>query len=151
MAIKLSSENSLELKRIERILRELELRAKNVVLRDIPVKYSETDYKVNNILPAVDEKWTAYCSGMQFGGYDKHSWLYTSFKTPSCLDDEQLKFTLNVENKTGVWDGNNPQCILYVNGELVQGLDYWHHEYDLEKNTQYEIYVYNYTGTEKAW
>ena len=41
---------------------------------------------------------------------------------------------------------NDPQLILYVNGELKQGLDANHTDYAFTENGIYDIYLYAYTG-----
>lgn len=77
-------------------------------------------------------------------GADKHCWLHFSFRTPAAQPNTELV----LECATGIkgWDANNPQGLLYLNGEMVQGLDINHTEAFLEPNTHYDAYAYMYTA-----
>ncbi len=77
-------------------------------------------------------------------GADKHFWLRFSFHTPTAREGTQylLRCTTGIQG----WDANNPQGLLYLNGEMVQGLDINHTEAFLEPDTHYSALVYLYTG-----
>ena len=77
-------------------------------------------------------------------GPDKHLWLRFNFRTPKAEDGSRymLRCTTGI---TG-WDANNPQGLLYLNGEMAQGLDINHTEAFLQPDTEYRALVYLYTG-----
>ena len=139
------------LKKTEKFVSEIKSRIKETVLDLMPVKYIECEYKTDNCLPSVDDSWCNYEKGARFGGYDKHFWMYTKFKTPECKDGCELRFTLETSYHNAFSCSLNPQCILYVNGKMVQGLDLNHTEYVLQPEQEYKIYIYLYTGLYEAF
>lgn len=138
-------------KKAEKIISELNMRIKKPVITGLSVKYIECGYKKDNTLPNVTEEWSVYKKGGRLGGYNKHFWLHTSFKTGLCPKDSELRFSLSTSYSGAFNSSRNPQSILYVNGKLVQGLDLNHIEYDLEPETDYDIYIYLYTGLYDAY
>ena len=77
-------------------------------------------------------------------GGDRHCWLHFSFRTPAAQPGTELVLECN----TGIkgWDANNPQGLLYLNGQMAQGLDINHTEAFLEPDTDYDAYAYMYTA-----
>lgn len=53
-------------------------------------------------------------------GRDAHYWFHRRFTAPAAAEGQQLFFQLRTGNE-GSWDSVNPQGIVYLNGELVQG------------------------------
>lgn len=138
-------------KRIEKVLSEINMLRRKKLVNLLPADVLACEYKKNNILPKVDENWETYEIGQRFGGYDKHFWIYKKFVTPACEKHNQLKFSLATTYAYTLRDMRNPQCILYINGKMVCGLDLNHLEYDLEPETEYEMYIYLYTGLYEAY
>ncbi len=138
-------------KRMEKILSEINMLRRKKVINLLPADTKECGYKENNELPVVDDTWKKYEIGQRFGGYDKHFWLYKKFRTPECEENHQLKFSLATTFAGSFNNSRNPQCILYLNGKMVCGLDLNHLEYDLEPETEYEMYIYLYTGLFEAY
>ncbi len=138
-------------KRIEKILSEIDMLRREKLVNLLPADFLECGYKQNNDLPIVDGNWQKYEIGKRFGGYDKHFWIYKKFTTPGCRENHQLKFSLATSFAHAFQNSRNPQCILYLNGKMVCGLDLNHLEYDLEPETEYEMYIYLYTGLYEAY
>ena len=65
----------------------------------------------------------------------------TSFTTPSSDDLRTLYFQLNTDRHEK-WDADNPQVVVFLNGELVQGMDVNHNRCELEYDTEYDMYLY---------
>lgn len=108
--------------------------------RDIEnIGYLVADYKTDNVFPSLD-KFTPFVGKNWFAMKDTHYWFHFTFK--SAFDDEFLKIKTSAEG----WDANNPQFLLYLNGEMVQGLDVNHVEFLLEKGKEYDAYLYAYTS-----
>ena len=107
------------------------------------VEYCPTEYKKDNTPPA--EGWMPYNPDIPLKGCDAHFWLRTSFTTPRVGEDEQLVLR-TVTGKEGDWDATNPQGIVYLNGEMVQGLDTNHTEILLESEKHYDLFNYFYVG-----
>lgn len=133
-------------KRIEKILSEIEL-VRRTEIQKLPAKYIECGYKTDNILPPVTDDWKNFDENTIIGGYDNHCWIYTEFKTPkSTGEHSRILLKLLSGYSENFHSSRNPQCILYINGELVQGLDLNHDEYILKPETEYKIYLYYFSG-----
>lgn len=74
------------------------------------------------------EPWKAFDTDNQhWYGPDKHYWFRNEITVPESFDGKNLWIRIH----TGLddWDdGRNPQFLLFVNGEIVQGLDINHRE-----------------------
>ncbi|MBQ7329437.1 MAG: alpha-mannosidase [Oscillospiraceae bacterium] len=100
------------------------------------------DYKQSNTPPENGWQPCRFLSGA-----DKHFWLRFSLNTPQ--PREGAEYLLQCRTGPKGWNPENSQGLLYLNGEMVQGLDLNHIEAFLEPETQYSAYVYLYTGGEK--
>ncbi len=107
------------------------------------VEYIKSDYKIDNNMP--DGNWQAFTSDSRMTGYDSHYWLRATFKTPPAKPNTSyyIKCTTGFE---GQWDATNPQGLIYLNGEMVQGIDTNHTEIYLEPDTEYVMHNYFYVG-----
>lgn len=121
------------------------------VIYEIPeVKYIPYGYKSAQEIPKVDESWQKFCRNERIYGKDKHFWFYTEIKTPSISGTQQLVFEI-VTGHEDEWDATNPQGLLYLNGEIVQGIDVNHRQVPIEANKEYKILLYFYTGMEESY
>lgn len=121
--------------------------ARKTVLDEIPYQYVETEYKHDNTLPQVTDKWSSSEENNAFCGWDKHYWFHAQLTTPEMIDGKQIYLYV-----PKIFENNdliNPQSILYLNGEMICGLDVNHREVALEFEKHYDIYIYYYTGTNK--
>lgn len=89
-------------------------------------------YKKDNSFPV--DGWEPFPRGTYMHGKDEHFWIRVTFKTPPQKENTSyyLKCTTGFE---GQWDATNPQGLIYLNGEMVQGCDTNHTEVYLEPNT----------------
>ncbi|MEG2669883.1 MAG: alpha-mannosidase, partial [Oscillospiraceae bacterium] len=107
---------------------------------------AETPYKTDNVLPKIDCNFKEVKPGERWGGKkDCHYWFYKKIVT----NTDDVEFSLKT-GREGEWDADNPQFIVYLNGEIVQALDTNHTTLLLEKAGEYEIYLYAYTGTKEG-
>lgn len=116
----------------------------NIKLYDLEgVEYVKCGYKTDNSFP--ESGWQPFTADTKMTGRDAHYWLRASFKTPPKKENTSyyIKCTTGFE---GEWDGTNPQGIIYLNGEMVQGVDTNHTEIYLEPDTEYTMYNYFYLG-----
>ncbi len=109
------------------------------------VEYVKCDYKTDNTFPSDDADWAPFTKDTRMTGRDAHYWIRASFKTPPKKDNTSyfIKCTTGYE---GEWDGTNPQGLIFLNGEMVQGIDTNHTEVYLEPDTEYTMYNYFYLG-----
>lgn len=107
------------------------------------LEFVKTGYKTDNTPPQTG--WQPFPDAGIAGGKDEHYWFRASFKTPKVPDDEQLYLGVHTGYNRN-WDIVNHQCLLYLNGEMVQGCDLNHTEAYLQPDTEYEVYNYYYVG-----
>ena len=110
------------------------------------IEYFETEYKTDNVLPGDEHDWQPLDAGTVLTGYNKHFWIRFSLDTPGVAENEGLYLTVGTSFTRSGWNEFNPQGLLYLNGEIVQGLDIAHTEYKLEPERHYDAYVYFYTS-----
>lgn len=97
------------------------------------------------------EPFTAfYSQAMRWYGPDKHYWFRTNIKVPDEFDKKPI--WLHIRTQLEHWDDSrNPQFLVFVNGEVVQGLDINHREILLTEcaniGDEYQIDLQAYTGT----
>ncbi|MDD6484486.1 MAG: alpha-mannosidase [Clostridiales bacterium] len=108
---------------------------------------AETDYKKSNELP--DTKNFRPVSEFKLAGADRHFWMYSKIPPTKACEGKRLYFSLS-GGDNHKWNVANPQCLVYLNGEMIQGLDINHTELPLNFDTEYEMYIYYYTGMEDA-
>ncbi len=101
-------------------------------------------YKKGNTPPT--EGWNKCGESILFTGMDEHYWFRAKLHTPAVGEDEYLVLRATT-GREGGWDATNPQGLLYLNGEMVQGLDTNHTEAYVESDTDYTVHNYFYLGT----
>ena len=115
-------------------------------LPELRFEYLPCGYKSNNMLPGDSENWKTFSKNSRVSGCDSHYWFRTKFKTPEKNNEnEEIYFRL-LTGKEGEWDATNPQGLLYLNGQILQGLDINHTDAILEFDTEYDMYIYFYVG-----
>ena len=99
------------------------------------------DYKTDNTIPALSSM-TPFEQGAWWGnGWDTHAWF--RFTVTPTAPNSFLR--IETDRKKG-WDADNPQFILYVNGEMKQGLDINHRESPLTAGAPADVAIYAYVG-----
>ncbi|MDE6944441.1 MAG: alpha-mannosidase, partial [Lachnospiraceae bacterium] len=99
-------------------------------------KYKEGNY----IHPEDAEKdltpWESFdCQNMHWYGKDRHYWFKTVYRVPEELDGKRM--WMHVRTQIDEWDdAKNPQFLLFVNGEVVQGIDMNHRDVFLRLKAQ---------------
>ena len=87
---------------------------------------------IDEIKKAPEEGWIDFKTG-DLWGEESHGWFKTSVKVPEEFEGQTI--ALSFHTFLGDWDNTtNPQFILYVNGEHIQGLDINHQETILTHN-----------------
>ena len=104
-------------------------------------------YKKGHTPP--ENGWIEMLPQTDLQGCDAHYWVKGEFKTPQ-VDDNSYLVLEAFTGKEGEWDATNPQGLLYLNGEMIQGYDTNHTESFLEADTQYEMYNYMYMGMQDS-
>jgi len=122
-----------------------------ILIDTVPIEEMEmirAGYKKDERPPMPDCSWEKLRYSQCIDEVDAHYWIYKKLKTPARTNSNYriyLDFRTSLEN---YWYATNPQCLLYLNGQLVQGLDREHTDALLEFGTEYDIQLNMYTGTE---
>ncbi len=107
------------------------------------ITYCISGYKTDNTPP--QGPWLPWGRLDIFSGKDRHYWFHLHFTTPAPQEGKVLYFQMTTGHE-GRWDTVNPQGIVYLNGELYQGVDINHTDVLLQPDTEYDMYVYMYTS-----
>ena len=137
------------LERIDKICGEI---SKNIYRDSISIdnyKYIDGNYhNIDLIKEAPEEGWREFKTGDLWGGRDAHGWFKCTVEVPERFAGQTI--ALNFKTFDEGWDATNPQFILYVNGEQIQGVDINHREIILTHNAvageKYEIDLHAYAG-----
>ncbi len=138
-------------KRVQVICNELKkLRVKG----RIPVM--DWEYKKGNFFHPQDAEndgtpWEHFDGKtMHWYGPDQHYWFKTTFVIPQEMDGRRL--WMHVSTQIKEWDdGKNPQFLLFINGEVVQGIDMNHRMVNITEcakgGEELTVELQAYTGT----
>ncbi len=119
---------------------------KTLETKTLDYKYTEcNEYKRNNTPPPLSQNWKSAPKDYTFGGVDTHYWLYLHIPAISKRDGQEPRLCVRTDRE-GQWDARNPQFTVYVNGRTEQALDVNHTWMPLEYGTDYDIYLYLYSG-----
>jgi len=124
--------------------------------------YVESGYKTSNTPP--EKGWKPYPAGQPFGGQDRHFWFRSAFHTPESRPGCRLYFDMRTSGPTTDprfsmidmgsvdegWDASRPQGLVYLNGQMIQGLDINHRQVLLKADSDYDMVLYFYCGMEDA-
>lgn len=107
-------------------------------------EYFNCPYKKGERLPYDSAEFRPY-DGVLPLGKDSHAWLRFSLKAEDRGENLKPYLRVNTAN-IGAWDALNPQCMLYIDGELKCGLDINHREFPIKAGENHEVYIYIYSG-----
>ncbi len=136
------------LERVQKICTEFK---KYVYSNKLPIndyKVIEGNYIGMEGIQKAEGQWNDFHTGDLWGGRDYHCW----FKTKVTVPEEFAGKVIAVSFKTfdEGWDAINPQFIIYINGEHIQGLDVNHREVIIsdcaEAGKVYDIDLCAYSG-----
>lgn len=90
------------------------------------------------------------CQTMHWYGPDKHYWFKAEYEIPAEFDGKPL--WMNLRTQIDEWDdGKNPQFLLFLDGEPIQGVDMNHRDVLLTRSAvsgeTHLIELQSYTGT----
>lgn len=91
--------------------------------------------------------WKDYKRGDEWGAKDTNHWFRVNATIPKAFQGKTVG--IKVHDGKGGWDAINPQFVLYINGELIQGLDVNHTEVvlgRLDAGQELKIDVHAYAG-----
>lgn len=130
--------------KIRVICEQLDLLRHTVARKLEGFEYCPAGYKGESNTPPA-EGWMPWHEDDTFTGHDAHYWFRLHFTAPAAQEGKALFFSLSTGNENN-WDSVNPQGIVYLNGELTQGVDINHHLVMLKPGKEYDLQVYMYTS-----
>ena len=99
-------------------------------------------YKEGNTPPSLSE-FAPFSYGGKWGdGADTHAWFHFT------LEGIRPRQFLHVDTDKSGWNVNNPQFIVYINGEMRQAFDTNHREVYIGDTETADVYLYAYTGAQ---
>ena len=105
---------------------------------------AEACYKKEDVIP-IDAQFSSYDDKEGWGGKkDSHYWFVFDIYAPNDFEN----YVLSVSTGYGNWHASNPQFIVYIDGQIVQGLDENHTEIKITKAGRQTVWLYAYTGSE---
>jgi alpha-mannosidase len=114
------------LKKIQKLAKEINSAVYREVV-DIPsFKYTVTECEGAHLPSYDDQNWQDFQVGSLWGGYDVVAWFRARIIIPPEWIYERiyLRFLLGPRDE----GESTAEAMLYINGEMLQGLDVWHEE-----------------------
>ena len=110
--------------------------------------YMDCPPKTDNVLPSPDDPRFVPFSGDWHAAPDAHGWFFLRVEVPEAMRGRPLVFSL----RDGARGSNagNPQFLLYVNGEMAQGMDVHHTTARLGVGDAFDLHLYAYSGSSPA-
>ncbi len=104
-------------------------------------------YKTDNVIPQ-DGDCVQFENGSSWGnGYTAHAWFKLKVNTPEDMKSAPVRLQFGTEGHC--WNGDNPELLAYVNGKMVQGLDYNHRYIEMDGCDGCDVAIYACTGWKK--
>lgn len=139
--------------RIEKIVRELN---GYIYYNAIPIKnvsMKEGDFKSPEAAEKDYNDWTTFNYDDRWGGKDERCWFEANFVIPEAFKNKTVVFQIKT-GREGEWDAINPQFLVYLNGQIVQGLDVNHREIIISQNAKagdkYTVSLHAYSGMKEG-
>ena len=136
--------DALLVKKINKIVSVLEGKIISDTQKITNVTYTESGYTEDN-LPPEGAEWKPSEDDTEYVCHDRHYWFHFTLKTPAVSSDEAVYLSFKT-GREGQWDAINPQMLLFLNSEIVQGIDTNHTEVKVTPDTEYDAYGYFYAG-----
>jgi len=117
--------------------------SKSVPVGDVFIK--QTGYKKGSTLPDINDGFIPFNKGDKWGfKNDEHCWFYSKIDFKK-VDGKRCELLASTNRKG--WDAANPQFMLYIDGEIVQGMDVNHTTAVINDFGKKDVFLYAYSGT----
>lgn len=110
---------------------------------------ADAGYKLETEFVKERYAWTEFAPDQTWGGHDRHYWFYTRIT----VEEDQAGAALAASLYTGqtdIWNTDNPQVIVYVNGRMSETMDMNHNRMLLTGNAApgqvFELAFYAYSN-----
>lgn len=137
------------IERIEKTVNELKKLIYSGATKLDMLQRKEGDYRGIEAVDAADIPWEAFGRSDRWVGKDQRSWFRAEFALPRVYQGKKVILRV-VTGREEQWDAINPQFLIYVNGELIQGLDTNHQEITLTEagkaGERFRVDLHGFTG-----
>lgn len=137
------------MERIEERIRTLCNTLKALAEKDLgelpEFEYALSGFKTSNTPP--QSGWQPVTADTAITGKWQHAWFRGKVHTPAPVGNKKLIARVHTGVEDG-WDALRPQVMVYLDGELYQALDVNHKEFTLEFDTDYDMALYFFLGSE---
>lgn len=97
------------------------------MIRAEHVLVSPGDYSFEENFDSSAFSWMPFGTDETWGGTDKHYWFLTNVTVPETSSGMQVRAVLNT-GATDIWNTDNPQILVYLNGKLSGTMDMNHQD-----------------------
>lgn len=135
--------------RIKAVLRDMADWRYTQVQQVEPRWIREGDYSFSETFEKGEEGWEPFSSCETWGGTDSHFWIYAKTVLPEEYEGKKAVLMVST-GATDIWNTDNPQFLVYINGKMATTMDMNHHTVTLSKQAkageEYEIVIYAYSN-----
>ncbi|WP_124065590.1 alpha-mannosidase [Clostridium sp. E02] len=111
---------------------------------------SPGDYKFRETVDYNEMEWNPFQVDETWGGTDQHYWFYAQVKIPEDWVGRQVRATLNT-GATDIWNTDNPQIMVYMDGKMSGTMDMNHQDYILTMDAKgaesHDLLFYAYSNS----
>ena len=134
---------------LKSVLQTLDSLRSSKIDRVTDVRWTEYDYRQDPDPSQSSDTWDRFEPDQTWGGSDRHFCFDTHFSTPEQAQGKRLVLQLDT-GATDIWNTDNPQVFVYVDGVLTCTMDMNHHQVLLAKQAQtgkaYNVRFYAYSN-----
>lgn len=117
------------------------------------IYYKKIPYGVRTKVIDDHEGFNLFDPDSLWGGSDQHYYFRFTFKIPEVFDGRALLMFVST-GADDIWNTDNPQMMIYVNGKLTCAMDMNHDHVIISDSaaagSEYEIGIYAYSNTKDA-
>lgn len=114
------------------------------------MQVSPGDYEFKEVFDCKRLSWRPYGTDETWGGRDKHYWFMTSVTLPEDFKGAEVRAILNT-GAADIWNTDNPQVMVYVNGKFSGTMDMNHQDHLLTSSAlggeTFELAFYAYSNS----
>ncbi|MEY8357043.1 alpha-mannosidase [Lachnospiraceae bacterium 54-53] len=114
------------------------------------IQVSPGNYEFKEAFDGKSLSWRPYEWDETWGGGDKHYWFMTSVTLPEDWKGAEVRAILHT-GATDIWNTDNPQVMVYLNGRLSGTMDMNHQDFPMTLNAlggeTFELAFYAYSNS----
>lgn len=137
------------IERIEKTVNELKKLIYSEATKLDMLQRKAGDYRGLEAVDAAEVPWEDFGRSDRWVGKDQRSWFRAEFALPQVYQGKKVILRV-VTGREEQWDAINPQFLIYVNKELIQGLDTNHQEITLTEagkaGERFQVDLHGFTG-----